>query len=80
MKCYCRYCPKKFIMYMKGRVLINKDIAGKYHFFLIDAPIMETLQLQLYKRYLYGLTAKTAECKCNINKKPCLVAVREKAH
>lgn len=34
---------------MKGRVLINKDIAGKYHFFLIDAPIMKTLQLQLYK-------------------------------
>lgn len=26
---------------MKDRVLINKDIAGKYHFCLIDAPIMK---------------------------------------
>lgn len=24
---------------MEDRVIINKDIAGKYHFFLIDAPI-----------------------------------------
>ena len=26
---------------MKDRVIINKDIAGKYHFFLIDAPIIK---------------------------------------
>jgi len=27
---------------MKDRVIINKDIAGKYQFFLIDAPIMKS--------------------------------------
>lgn len=26
---------------MKDRVIINKDIAGKYHFCLIDTPIMK---------------------------------------
>lgn len=27
---------------MKDRVIINKDIAGKYHFFLIDPPIIKS--------------------------------------